>query len=485
MSTPATAAPVWASVYRSLTGPASIGLAGWTGTLLPSAVLVVVQEATTPFPSFLLVLASALLQHTADGVLDALALAVQRVFPRLDRLLIRLVLWTAIGLGRGLIGGAWAASFADVSPDFGYRIAFWLLVTWAWMPTIGYTIAQLDTRRALLGRREAESRGLAEAGMRDDERQNDLRSRLLDAVRNGIAPAVEEVRVRLLRLGSDLDASATRSIGARISAILDESVRIVEATGRPGARTPADPRPRAPLWAAIAFTERRPWWEAGVMAVGMATLLLPESLRIAGAIGAIPVAAGIAASVAVVLLTALIERRLTFRTFGAQATAFVVRALAAGGAGALTIVALGDLRRVDVVLAITLLPVVATLAAAVVPTVVGIHRANDAVRTQIDDLRAARERLDESAEADEQRVRAHVTQLLHGPIQGRLSACAMALSFHAAAETPPDASRTDYIVTSVLEHLDAVARDLEALAGRSDTAPSAPRQGGGAAEARG
>lgn len=183
------------------------------------------------------------------------------------------------------------------------------------------------------------------------------------------------------------------------------------------------------------------------------------------------------------LLAALVERRIPARTLRAQVALFTARVVAAGGAGAATILALGDASRTDVRIAAVMLPLVAGLAAAVVPTVVGIRRANDVVQRQVTDLMAERRLLDRLAEADTEHVRAQVTQLLHGPIQGRLSACAMALSFH-AADPSPDPSRTEYITTSVLDHLDAVARDLEALAERAPE-PVGPGEGGAAGEGHG
>lgn len=478
MSTPVEVGGRWAALSRTLAGPATISLTGWLSTIVPAAVLVIVQEAATPFPSFLLVLGSALVQQAVDGVLALLALGLQRAAPRLDRLLIRVGLWTAIGIGRGLVGGAWAVAFAGVPADVGFRVVFWLALTWAWMPTIGYTIAQLEARRALLGLRDAESRALADAVGDDDARQGDLHSQLLEALHVSVSPAVEEVKLRLSGSGSALDAAATREIGARITGILDETSRIVRGTSRAVPRPPADPGRRVSVWAAIAETQRRPFRTAGVMAFGMAILLLPWAVRGAGPIATVPVLSGIATSVVVVVVAGLLERRATVRVAPLPVLGFVLRVLGAGAAGALTMLVVGELMRTDVVATAVLLPVVAGLGAAIVPTIVGIRAANDAVRAEISRLADERRRLVECGEREEQQVRSHVAQLLHGPIQGRLSACAMALSFHAAAAPAPDQERTAFITTSVLEHLDAVARDLEALADGRDLSSSPPPTGG-------
>jgi hypothetical protein len=63
-------------------------------------------------------------------------------------------------------------------------------------------------------------------------------------------------------------------------------------------------------------------------------------------------------------------------------------------------------------------------------------------------------------------IRDRVTTILHGPHQGRLSACVMALICHAAERGINDPNRTAYITAAVLEHLDAAAVDLDALADR-------------------
>lgn len=60
----------------------------------------------------------------------------------------------------------------------------------------------------------------------------------------------------------------------------------------------------------------------------------------------------------------------------------------------------------------------------------------------------------------------------------------MALSFHGAAESPPDPERTAYITTSVLDHLEAVERDLESLAGGPREPDRHPGGGDAAREGR-
>ena len=145
--------------------------------------------------------------------------------------------------------------------------------------------------------------------------------------------------------------------------------------------------------------------------------------------------------------------------------------LAAGLAGSATILALevmaqGEAAWPRVLVAAAGLPVLAGVAASVIPTIAGLRAANRDALADIAAVRAQRDQLLADGGSEEERVRDQVAELLHGPIQGRLSACAMALSFHASADPPPDADRTAFITASVLDHLDAVARDVDALSGR-------------------
>ena len=67
--------------------------------------------------------------------------------------------------------------------------------------------------------------------------------------------------------------------------------------------------------------------------------------------------------------------------------------------------------------------------------------------------------------------------LMHGPIQGRLAACVMALNFHTtAAPDPADEDRVPAMLDSILAHLTDVSADLVALASLDDRAAT-PEQG--------
>ena len=63
------------------------------------------------------------------------------------------------------------------------------------------------------------------------------------------------------------------------------------------------------------------------------------------------------------------------------------------------------------------------------------------------------------------RERRRLAILMHGPIQGRLAACVMALNFHmTAAPERHDRGPAQAILDSILTHLNNVSADLVALA---------------------
>lgn len=68
------------------------------------------------------------------------------------------------------------------------------------------------------------------------------------------------------------------------------------------------------------------------------------------------------------------------------------------------------------------------------------------------------------AAAREEATREQFTALMHGPVLGRLSACVMALNFHAAGGGGTAETRAQ-VAAQVIAHLDLVAADLEQMTG--------------------
>jgi hypothetical protein len=78
------------------------------------------------------------------------------------------------------------------------------------------------------------------------------------------------------------------------------------------------------------------------------------------------------------------------------------------------------------------------------------------------ELDAVREHFDRNASLERERL----TQLMHGPVQGRIAACIMALNFYSSGGSQVE--DISLIIDSVLDHLRAVSRDLDLIAGSTN-----------------
>ncbi len=110
-----------------------------------------------------------------------------------------------------------------------------------------------------------------------------------------------------------------------------------------------------------------------------------------------------------------------------------------------------------------LLPIAVPLAAVTLSAAVGLGNANLGVVRQIAEIERGTAQFQVSLDDDRRSIRNQVSALTHGPLRGRLSACAMALNFHAAEIGTARPDRTEYIVASVREHLADVLDELDSL----------------------
>jgi hypothetical protein len=142
----------------------------------------------------------------------------------------------------------------------------------------------------------------------------------------------------------------------------------------------------------------------------------------------------------------------------------VVRHAVAGFAGGCVLGALrwGDLGTFAIVL-LAVLPYAAAVAAETLSTTVGVAEANREVLRSIDRLEADRRLLEFTALETENRIRGELYDIMHGPILGRLSSCAMALNFLASDAGTVSSERITAVTAAVLDHLGQTTHDLSLL----------------------
>jgi hypothetical protein len=122
----------------------------------------------------------------------------------------------------------------------------------------------------------------------------------------------------------------------------------------------------------------------------------------------------------------------------------------------------GALSDVGVVL-VFVFPFATVLTSSLIAATVGLSGANQSLTSTITDLDNERHDLEIITQVTEDRVRKDLATLMHGPVQGRLSACVMALNFHAAELEQGNPDLVASVTRAVLEHLEAASSDLDSL----------------------
>ncbi len=253
-------------------------LTGWILLLIPTTLFVIVQESPTQFPDFSYVIGSALAQHLVSLppiVLVALLLRRRRLLP----LWWSFLLWSLIGVTRGVVGGIIAAPYSD--PDYVLRIVSYLALALVWMPITVYLLAQLDHRRGLVRALATATRMRDEARLRAERSTEEIRQQLIATVAGVVGPVLDEIRQSLRAATGAITPDQLKAISERLSRVTADSARTVERltperfTHRLTAR-----RPAVPVFAALDFERRRPLLSGILTGAALIALFVPLALRL-------------------------------------------------------------------------------------------------------------------------------------------------------------------------------------------------------------
>lgn len=451
---------------RSVTARAVLGgrwaasPAIWLVLFGPASLLVITQEILTEFRWWWALPVSALAQHVGGGLVILALVFVLRRFYTVIPVGLTVVVWVLGGVVRGLISGWFVEALSYSEPQYEGRVLFWAVATGVWLPLVVYTATQLDLRASLLSsvitlRMDIEVEH-AEADISEQEREG----RLMSAVATALAPVIIEIRQSLETALSE-SRRPLATISDKIESVVENVLDIIvhEPIGA-APRTRAPRRLLAPLSAALTFDSSRPIFASALIAVGAGALLIPESLRLGGAREALDIAVAIGvAGIAAAGLLILLDRVSRRESITMLHVALVLVLSIVASEVALLLTSDYPLYVIDVSRVVAL-PVALLTSAVVLSTAVGLTMANiDAIpeetrlTEELADLRAL-------AAAREEATREQFTTLMHGPILGRLSACVMALNFHASGGGGTAASRAQ-VAAQVIAHLDLVAADLD------------------------
>ncbi len=452
------------SIRESLGGRSSITLGGWLGFLFPASLLVLLQEVGTPFSHWWYALISAGLQHAAVGVVLLLvALAARKI----DVIPLRgmVVLWVLIGAVRGIVGGLFVAATTNVNPEYLDRALAWAAISVVWTPLFVYVAAQTGRRRDLMDDWEVRTEQLDVERTRARRSSAETQASLVLAVRNSVLPVIVEIQRSLAALADGVSVSSLASISDRLRGVSKDATLIISDTTRHDESTiPLPPHRRATVFAATEFHRSRPLYMSVLTIVALAAITLPDSFRLGGPPGAIEMLITLAVVMVTLLGTLLFTSWLAARgTTGHDIPvylSFVGAAIASELA--LLLLPLYPAGIPGLVLQVSLPPSV-IVAAATISIAVGIGIANEQLAASTAGVDAEIELLRERSAERDAEARAQVSTLLHGPVLGRLSACVMALNFHASDPANLTPENNSLVTRQVLDHLALAARDMELL----------------------
>lgn len=440
--------------------------------LYPGAIaLILLRESTTDYPEPWWPILSATVQHLVSGTVVVAGGAIARRRSAVLPVWVVIALWALACVVRAAIGATVAEVVAGVPGHFFFRVGSWLLVSAVWLTALVYGIAQIERRRQLIGELEQAQRRLERATELATESSEAMQTRLASTVRASVAPVLDDLLDRLVHVRQELDPRAFAEISLRLSSLHDETADLVQSVAPVPAVT--EPPRRASLREVFDVHLQQPWGAAGLVTVATASLVVADAWRIFGGEAALEL---ITATLAAGTTLGIVLRLSTRWSMLARTRASSVTL---GGLGAAVLVIAWTMLHsgIDDVTwhGVFLLPILAlgmTVSCSVVIAALALARSNDddvaTLRAMATDLR----RLDDAHRAALERERHRLSELMHGPVQGRIAACVMALTFFSSADAAPGALAT--ITEQVLDHLAAAARDLSLLAGEG------PPNGGGA-----
>lgn len=461
------------TMREALGGPWATHWFLWLGLFVPTTLIVGLRESVTGFDSWWWPLVSAVLQHLAVGAIVLGGGALARRRSTVLSLTVVTGLWVAAAIARGVIGGGLAYTVAGAEPEFVERSLVWLLGTVVWVPLVVYTAAQIDRRRLLLGALDTATAAIREQRARADATGTEVRQSLYSAVRDSLQPALGELVSSLESTRDRLGAGALAELSLRVSQLHDRTADLLEPSR--GA-VPNQAPVRSSVRRAYDVPPRLPWVIAGLTALSTTAVLLPDVWRVFGDLAALELVVSIAvASLIIGLVPWLITRFAPESRWARDQRATVLACTVGVGATVYLMLNSGIDPITTNGLTVVPLLVIALVISCVV--LVGAVVLADANREACDEvskknLQLELERNAHDALVDRERLR--LVELMHGPVQGRLAACVMALNFTATATAAPEsgAAVDAALVDSVLDHLRAVSRDLALIA--STDSPSSP-----------
>ncbi len=457
------------SVREALGGPWAAHWLVVLGFLPPTTLLVLLRESATPFPEWWWPLVSAGAQYVVAAAVILLGASIARTAHTIVPVPTVLAIWSLGAALRGVVGGVIVEEVAGVDGNILARSAIWAVISAVWVPPVIYAIAQFERRRLILGAIDITEYELERERPRADASSAEVQRQLRIAVAESLAPALHDLQASLDASRSALDRAAVDELGRRISRLHDDAADLLESAKE---TPPAQPRPIASLRRAMDVPPRRPWLIALLVGLATTTLIVFDAWIIYGDLAALEVAISTAAAAVVIGAVPAAVARFRPETLVAsgQRTTGIAALLGIFIATFLMLNSGIDPITWHGLVIVPLLSLGLTVSTATATAALLLADANLDAERRLAALQSELIALHDRNEALMRRERERLAELMHGPVQGRIAACIMALNFHTTGGSGPEAGRA--LVDAVLEHLQSVSRDLAKITGRaSATAP--------------
>jgi len=448
------------TVREALGGPWASHWLFLVALLPPTTLLVLLREIVTPYPEWWWPLASAFAQHIVVGAVIVLGGAIARRRHAVIPLATVFAIWTLAAVLRGVVAGAIAEIVAGVDPEYATRIGVWMLVSIVWLPAMVYATAQFEHRRQLLGALDFADNELTREQQLVNQSSADRQRQLRHAVAELLTPTLNDLQNSLEASRDGLDRATVAELSLRLSQLHDNAADLL---APPPGPMEVLPPPRASLRRAIDMPPRRPWLTA--LLVGWATISLVslDAWRIFGSLAAIEVV--VSTTVATVAMGAVLASVGAFwpTALARRGQRITVAAITLGIVVAIILMLNSGIDPITSqgLLIVPLLAIAFVVASVTVFSAIVLADANAEAAARLGAVSAELTVVRELSGQREQRERHRLSDLMHGPVQGRIAACVMALNFSSTSDLDDDQAR--FLTDSVLGHLRDVSRDLRRI----------------------
>jgi hypothetical protein len=291
------------------------------------------------------------------------------------------------------------------------------------------------------------------------------------AVRESLHPALDDLVASLESSRDRLSATAVAELSMRVSELHDRAADLLEPVPAPGGRPVVA---RSSVRRAFSVRPRRPWLIALLTALSTISATLPDVWRIFGGLAALELTISILAAAIVIGLVPWLFLAIAPQSPITRDQRVTVLACTIGIGLAIYLMLNSGIDPItdNGIAVVPLVAATLSIACALHVGAIVVADANREVEAHV--LAATQQGNSEGSAYDAlvDRERRRLADLMHGPVQGRLAACVMALNFAAPTSTIDTVTGTNAPITpvdpalvdSILDHLRAASRDLSAIA---------------------